>query len=225
MTLRGATWRTIRLGLALLVGGSTIACARWTDRKVQRAWTRATNAAAQSPAAPGTTGEDAPRGRRRVPPVEAWARVDYMLERAIRILSRSPDEGRLAQLASRWCTVEPEPQVTEHGLVQVCEPRDEIRLEGLPVILEIGSTGVMGWVVRDASDDTSVRLLATAREQSATHCLSPFRSAEYRPTPADHRREEFEICPVEGGSTLAIGRIPNPGAPTWQVTLAVVGAH
>lgn len=148
-----------------------------------------------------------------------------MLERAIRILSRSPDQERLAQLASRWCAVDPEPQVTEHGPVEICEPRDEIRLEGLPVILEIGSTGVLAWVIQDAGEDASMRLLASARENAAGHCLSPFRSAEYRPTPADHRREEFEICPVEGGSTLAIGRIPNPGEPSWQVTLAVVGAH
>src|SRR5690606_6989647 len=138
------------------------------------------------------------------------------------ILSNSPDRDRLSQIAHRWCEVPPEPQDTEHGQGEVCEPESELVLNGHPVILEIGASGVLGWVVQDADHDSSLALLVTARDRFANHCLSPFRSATPQALPERGRQEEFEICPVEGGSTLAIGRIPNPGQMTWQVSVAIV---
>lgn len=214
------------VGILILAVGSC-GCARWTDRQVRRTWTQATQPQDDEPnvAADDGRGGRPARDRSRVPPAEAWDRLDFMLERAVRILSNSPDRARLSQIAHRWCEVPPEAQATEHGAVEVCEPEDQLVLNGHPVILEIGASGVLGWVVQDADDDSSLALLAAARERSANHCLSPFRSATPQSAAEDGRHEEFEICPVEGGSTLAIGRIPNPGQMTWQVSVAIVGAN
>lgn len=212
---------------ALLLALVTSGCARWTDRHVRRDWQRADENSDKASVGVDDRAEERPARGTRVPPTELWSRFDAMVERAVRILSRSPDDDRLAQVARRWCEITPEPQLTEHGPVLVCTPQDQFYMQGYAVTLEIGSSGVIGWVIHEAAEEKSLALLTELRERTASHCLSPFREPPQRSAPQELvlRRDEFEICPVEGGSTLAIGRIPNPGLTTWQISIAVVGAN
>jgi len=206
-----------------------LACARVTDQKMQQAWNDATTRSAEPSETPQPAqSPDNERWRGRIPDSEGWEKLIAMMERSIRILSRSPDSDRFGAVGRRWCEVEPESQDTEYGAVQVCAPKGGLELDGHDCILEVGSSGVIAWVVQDADDLASLALLATAREKTASQCATPFRPVAKRSGMAEGpqaRHEQFETCPVEGGSTLAVGRIPNPGRETWQISIAVVGAN
>jgi hypothetical protein len=195
-------------------------CAKRTDAEVRQAWSArrggepsdATDGAIDDPLEPGPRG-----GRRRRPPVppQGWPRVEGLLQRASSVLSRSPDPDALAHLAQRWCEVEPEPEVTEDGWVRVCTPAPPLTVDGHAFALEVGAVGVIGLVASDLSSTDSSALVQQALRATESLCARPWQQAP----PMD-----FHTCPIEGGPTLAVGRISNGKRAGWQVSISILGA-
>jgi len=209
-----------------VTAGMMAGCADRTDARVKNTWSDAVVAAHAQPAKPtGPRGDRSPNpGRRTVETVTGWERIDVFIGRAIRVLARSPGPERFELLASRWCEIDPEPLVTEHGDVRVCSPETPVEVDGHEFTLELGAVGTIGLVSQELTDAQSQAVTARGRTTIEHRCVERFAPVVHFDATAG-RRDEFFTCPVEGGSTLAIGRMPMPGTSLWQVSIAVLWPH
>ncbi|MBX7079086.1 MAG: hypothetical protein K1X88_07870 [Nannocystaceae bacterium] len=208
-----ALGRAIALGLCVSASG----CADRTGARTRAAFEGAQRRG----------GSDGPRGRDRDPrrpqrPTQtgasAWAQVDRMLGAAIDLLESGADEAALIDAARRWCAVDPEPQRTDSGATYVCFTDPELTVARRTFTLEVSLGGVVGFQMADLADVQSAEVAAQARTALAHHCARPFESAPANPA----AQGEFSTCPVDGGSTLAIGHARRPDG-AWFVSLAVLG--
>ena len=181
-----------------------------------------------------------------------WERVAELVEEAVGIMRSSPNDDRFAELAARWCKIEPEPRNTVDGVVRVCNPEPPVVANGAPFSLEMGGEGVIGLVASDLTRADSERIALDAREAAGRFCVEPFESSsptfervnapddeEASPTrrsprgrgassagpsrPPPRTLEEFHVCAVAGGPLLAITRFPRtPGSPRWMVAVTVL---
>ncbi len=196
-------------------------CAKRTDADVRAAWK-----AERGAANPGQTDGKVQRpgdrpgtgpGRRRplAETPQGWARVESLLQRASSVMARSPEPDVLAHLAQRWCEVEPEAEETEDGWVRVCNPVPPLSVDGHSFALEVGAVGVIGLVASDLSSVDSSVLLQQALRATESLCARPWQEVPSM---------DFHTCPIEGGPTLAVGRISNGKRAGWQVSISVLGA-
>ena len=210
-----------RAALCLLLVG----CAKRTDAEVRQAWNA--RADAVDPAVnpdgddAGDDGGEGPRGKGRRPgsrrkPLAGWAGVERLLTRATFVMAGSPEPKVLASLATRWCEDEPDAQDTESGWVRTCEPVPPVQADGYAFTLEIGAVGVIGLVAQDLSRRDAARLVQAALRETRGLCSGPFQSIA---------STTFHTCPIEGGSTLAVGHFPKSKAGKgWGVSISVLGA-
>lgn len=201
-----------------------VSCAYRIDRQSRNNFKSAK--AATSKTTPNGEVEDERRPRQRGDQthLQGWERVNAMVGRGIRLLSRSPGDERFERIANNLCQTTAKVEQTEHGVVRLCELDEPVIVRGHELSLELGGEGMLGLVLQDVDELESRRIVTDARNNIQDQCLT-----EFQRVPSSHasaaRREEFYTCLVDGGSTLVVGRIPTPGTQTWQVSLAVVGAN
>jgi hypothetical protein len=210
-----------RLALSLLV----LACAKRTDEAVRRAWNRRGADVDPEAGDEGEAGEgDEGDGRRGSPrrrgspaqPLEGWAGVERLLTRATFVMAGSPEPEVLASLATRWCEDEPNAEETESGWVQTCAPIPPVRVDGHVFTLEIGAVGVIGLVTADLSRADATSLVHEALDKVKGLCASPFKEVA---------ATAYHTCPIEGGSTLAVGHFARGRSRSgWGISISVLGA-
>lgn len=196
-----------------------LGCAARREARVRRAW-NAQRATAEDPSANGSDGsaDEDPDSPAAVAPKEGWDKVEELLTRTADVLTTAPSPEVLAELATKWCEVEPIPRKTEHGEVRVCYLYPPVRVQGIALTLELSETGVIGFVAPDVDAVKSQELATEARRTLEPLC------AQSSWTTATAGLD-VQTCEVEGGSTLAVGRLQaRPDSDRWQVSVAVLGA-
>lgn len=209
--------RVVIVGLALACA-TMAACSRRTDAETRAAF----EAATKPSAAPDRRRPDRP-GRRPRPaagdPRTTWHDLGELLESSIRLLDSDADAAAFVDAATGWCAVKPEPRATRTGPTYVCFPRDVLALGKRTFTLEVSPQGVIGLHIDELDEATSRALAEQARGEVARLCATAF-----APTPAeDDAARWFQTCPVDGGSTLAVGHARSTSGPGWFVTIAVLG--
>ncbi len=158
--------------------------------------------------------DDAPGA---APPKQGWARVEELLTRTTDVLTTAPSPEVLAELATKWCEVEPIPRQTRHGEVRVCYLYPPVRVEGVALTLELSAEGVIGFVAPELDGAKSKEIASEALNRLEDLCHGGWSSRD--------DRLDLKTCTIDGGSTLAVGRLqPRPDADQWQVSVAVLGA-
>jgi hypothetical protein len=200
--------------LAVATGG----CARRTDAENRAAF----EAATQPSKAPDARRPDRP-GRRPRPtpgdPRTAWQSLGDLLERSITLLDTDVEQAAFIATATGWCAVKPEPRMTRTGLTYLCFPREGLSIGRRSFTLEVSPNGVIGLHIDELDEATSKALADQARAAVAGLCATAF-----APTPAeDEASRSFQTCPVDGGSTLAVGHARSTVGPGWFVTITVLG--
>jgi len=150
-------------------------------------------------------------------PKEGWERVEELLSRTTEVLLTAPSPEVLAELATKWCEVEPVPRQTTWGDVRVCYLYPPVRVKGVALTLELSDSGVVGFVAPELDAEKSREIAAEARRALGHLCGRSWATAQ--------GGKDLQTCTLEGGSTLAVARLqPRPDADRWQVSVAVVGA-
>jgi hypothetical protein len=193
-------------------------CARRTDAETRAAFESAT----RTTTAPDTRRPGRP-GRRPRPtpgdPRTTWNDLGELLESSITLLDKDTDEAAFVAAATQWCAVKPEPRATRTGPTYVCFPRDALAIGKRTFTLEVSPQGVIGLHIDELDEATSKALAEQARGEIERLCATAF-----APTPAeDDASRWFHTCPVDGGSTLAVGHARSTSGPGWFVTIAVLG--
>lgn len=196
-----------------------LACAHQTDEQ-----TRAAFESVRTPS--GGTGRRRARTGRRNPSTGArssdpWQRVHDVLTASIGLFGVGHDDASVGELAGRLCAVAPEARATDAGSTYVCFPEPPVEVAGHAFTLELAPSGVIGLQAADLSGDASRSLVEQARQATARHCATPFQALQREPD--DEHAADFQICPVDGGSTLAVGRTP-AGRDRWLVQLTVLAS-
>jgi hypothetical protein len=210
------------LGLSIAASG----CAGRLDERTRKAWKRsgaqADPGGPQSPDSPDTPG-DGPNDRPT--PALGWARVAEVLEGAVTVMRRSPDDDTLARLAQTWCAEEPRRETTDDGDVWTCDPKPPIAIDGARFTLELGAPGVIGLVAANLSLADGERIAQRARQTVERWCVAPWTAVSTHQDDPSSRKPKLETCPIEGGPQLAIARLPlDRTGLSWQVSVAIVGA-
>jgi len=203
--------------VAALLAASLLGCAAQREARVRKNWnaTPGASAGAQDPGQ-GPAGEDED-DTDAVSQARGWRRVEELLTRTTDVLLTAPSPEVLAELAAKWCEVEPIPRQTQHGEVRVCYLYPPVRVDGVALTLELSELGVVGFVAPELDDIKSQRLVAEARRALGHLCEHSWAIAT--------AGLDIKTCTVDGGSTLAVGRLkPEPDADRWQVSVAVLGA-
>ncbi len=204
----------------LVATGDVTGCARRTDDE-----TRAAFEAVRAPAAGEGRGRRARAGRRSSPTASPgenpWQRVNDVLGESIALFGLGRDEAAVTALANRLCAVAPEPKPTESGPTYVCFPEPPVEVAGHAFTLELAPSGVIGLQAGDLTHDASRSLVEQVRQAIARHCATPFHALERDAN--DEHAADFHICPVDGGSTLAVGRT-QAGRDRWLVSVAVLAS-
>lgn len=201
------------LALMLLDEG----CAGRTDARTRAAF-EAAQRGAPAPSTDGGGRRDPQRRGPRTTSPTAWSQLDEMLDDAIDLLARGIDVDTLITTTGRWCAVTPEPSASETGPTYVCFTEPALTFERRTFILEVARTGLIGFEMRELSATQSRDIATRATDALAHHCARPFAKAVS--TAGDE--SEFSTCPVDGGSTLAIGHARS-SAEEWFVSVAVLG--
>lgn len=204
--------------LGLLVAALLVGCAAKREARVRRAW----DPDAAGPSDPtGNDGEspsaDNDAGPGTAPPKQGWPRVEELLTRTTEVLTTAPSPEVLAELATKWCEVEPIPRQTRHGEVRVCYLYPPVRVKGVALTLELSAEGIVGFVAPELDVAKSQEIATEARNTLGALCQGAW----------SNNSDELDIqtCTVAGGSTLAVARIQQrPDADRWQVSVAVLGA-
>ena len=155
-----------------------------------------------------------------------WARIGSMVDEAVRILVGGAGEEQVAQLAQRWCDVEPEAKQTPHGPVRVCFPDPPVSAGGEVFTLELSTGGVIGLVASELSGPKSEALFREALDRGQQWCEGSWAELSNDADQAEHDAHgDLRTCTVEKGPMLVIGRFPTePDADLWQVSVAVLRA-
>jgi hypothetical protein len=123
-----------------------------------------------------------------------------------------PDHGR-----ARHCAKPPIPRQTDHGEVRVCYLYPPVRVKGVALTLELSASGIVGFVAPELDAAKSQEIATEARRTLGHLCEQPWGAAT--------SELDLRTCTVDGGSTLAVGRLqPRPDTDRWQVSVAVLGA-
>lgn len=194
------------------------ACAKQTDAETRAAF----EAAANPPASGGSTPRARPGGRPRKPTPDArtaWQGVADLVDAAIVLIGADTDARGFTDAATKWCAVAPEPKSTDDGPSYACFPRDALEIGERSFTLDISPTGSLGLHMDELDEATSRALAEQARGAVARLCATPFAIA-----PSDDAATRvFHTCPVDGGSTLAVGCARSTVGPGWFVTITVLG--
>lgn len=204
------------IALLALVDG----CARRTDDE-----TRAAFESVRAPTSERGSGRRARAGRRAkvasTPGVDPFQRVNDVLGESIAVLGLGRDEAAVTALAQRLCAVAPEAKPTDAGPTYVCFPEPPVEVGGHAFTLELAPSGVIGLQAADLTRDASRSLLEQVRQATAKHCATPFHATDRDAN--DEHAPDFHICPVDGGSTLAVGRSES-GRDRWLVSVSVLAS-
>ncbi|MBL4684220.1 MAG: hypothetical protein JKY37_06505 [Nannocystaceae bacterium] len=205
---------TLVLALGLGLGG----CAKRTDARARQAFdgARGHGASERGPRSEVVAGAGGGVFEREK---VGWERVAQMPGTAVSTMRASPNEGELAALATRWCSVQPEPRQTPDGPVRVCNPDPPLIVSGTAFSLELGGDGVIGLVATGLSSSDAKRVASEARLAAKRFCIEPW----VRGVVVDIADPSFHTCAAEGGPLLAVSRFPRrPGSDRWLVSVAVL---
>lgn len=204
--------------LGLLAAAILAGCAAQREARVRRTW----NPNASDPSDPTGRDTQTPSGESAAGPGAApakngWARVEELLTRTTDVLRTAPSPEVLAALATKWCEVEPIPRQTRHGEVRVCYLYPPVRVKGIALTLELSEEGIIGFVAPELDATKSQEIATEARNTLGHLCEEAWSSSV--------AELDLQTCTVQGGSTLAVGRLQQrPDADRWQVSVAVLGA-
>lgn len=207
----------VALALLVVVDG----CARRTDEETRAAFESVRGA----PSSERGRGRRARAGRKAkvaaAPGVDPFQRVNDVLGESIAVLGLGRDEAAVTALAQRMCAVAPEAKPTDAGPTYVCFPEPPVEVGGHAFTLELAPSGVIGLQAADLTRDASRSLLEQVRQATAKHCATPFQATDRDAN--DEHAPDFHICPVDGGSTLAVGRSES-GRDRWLVSVSVLAS-
>lgn len=194
------------------------ACAKQTDAETRAAF----EAAANPTASGGSSPRARPGARPRKPTPDArtaWQGVADLVDASIVLIGADTDARGFTDAATKWCAVAPEPKNTADGPSYACFPRDALEIGTRSFTLDISPVGAIGLHMDELDEATSRALAEQARGAVARLCATPFAAA-----PADDAKTRaFQTCPVDGGSTLAVGCARSTVGPGWFVTITVLG--
>jgi hypothetical protein len=196
---------------------SVAACARQTDAQTRNAF----EAAANPTVSTGTTPRLRPGSQPRKPVADAmtsWQGVNVLVEKSIALLASDVDARAFTEAATRHCAVKPEPRSSSDGPSYACFPRDPLEIGKRSFTLDISPAGAMGLHMDELDEATSKSLAGQARDAVAKLCATPFAAAANN----DAENRVFDTCPVDGGSTLAVGHARSTVRPGWFVAITVL---
>lgn len=204
--------------IGVLAAMLLLGCAAKREARVRRAWNPNTSDASDPTGRDGEApSEDNGSGPGAAPPKQGWARVEELLTRTTEVLTTAPSPEVLAELANKWCEVEPIPRQTRHGEVRVCYLYPPVRVKGVALTLELSAEGIVGFVAPELDVAKSQEIATEARNRLGGLCEGAWSSTS--------EELDLQTCTVEGGSTLAVGRIQQrPDEDRWQVSVTVLGA-
>ncbi len=198
---------------------TVLACAARTDDGTRAAFEAAAKPTTRKgPDRPDRPGSRPPR--RPSAPKSGWQATAELLDAAIALIGSGVDAPQFIAVATRWCAVAPEAKTNQRGLTYVCFPREALEVGERSFVLEVVSDGTVSVYMDELDDATSGAVVEQARVALARLCATPFAAA---PTQEPTQRL-FHTCPVDGGSTLAVGRARASTTTGWFVTAAVLGA-
>lgn len=217
MRLTPSAWH---LALALMSTSFELGCRGRTDDRARAAFQQGRRAAGTP-----TRGRRArARAAKAKAAADPWHAFNDLVRQAIDLMAGDHDALAFDALARTWCAVAPEARQTDQGPVFLCYPDPPLELGDVAFTLELSPVGVVGLQSAEMSDRDSRTLAEQARQATATQCATPWRPVE--PASSPHHADEFHICPVDGGSTLAIGRRRiDDTQERWRVSLAVLGTE
>ena len=144
-----------------------------------------TNPDEQDPSSPGA-----------VAPKQGWDRVEELLTRTTDVLVTAPSPEVLAELATKWCEVEPIPRQTEHGEVRVCYLYPPVRVKGVALTLELSANGIVGFVAPELDAIKSQGNRHGSPSNAGTPVRAPVGRCLHRPRPSDlYRRRRLRHLP------------------------------
>ncbi len=202
----------------LLAAVLLLGCAAKREARVRRAWNPSTSDASDPTGGEGDTPtEDAGAEPTDAPPKQGWPRVEELVVRTTEVLTTAPSPEVLAELATKWCEVEPIARVTPHGEVRVCYLYPPVRVKGVALALELSAEGIVGFVAPELDPSKSQEIATEARDSLRSLCDGAWTRAT--------EDLDLQTCTIKGGSTLAVGRIrQRSDVDRWQVSVAVLGA-
>lgn len=206
-------------GPAILALACSMSCSARTDAQ--------TRAAFEAASRPTSSDDGTPRerpGRRPRPaaddPRTAWQSVGELLDSAITLFGLDNDAVTFTAAATAWCAVAPEPKSTAAALSYACFPREPMVVAGRTFTLEVSPDGAIGLLIDELDEAASRALADQARAATERLCATAFVAV-----PADDASiSAFHTCPVDGGSTLAVGCARATTGPGWFVSVTVLGA-
>lgn len=197
---------------------SAAACAGRTDAQTRAAFVGAGQPADGASTRPGRR-PPRPPGARPNDGDTTWQAVTQRLQAVIRLLASATSRDAVVEPAIAWCAVRPEPRTTPNGNAYTCFPTEPLQLDRRSFALSVFPGGVIG-LQMDELDDTDARAISQrARVELASLCATPFVESPNDPGTA----RAFFTCPVDGGSSLAVGYARSSRGPGWFVSLSVLG--
>jgi hypothetical protein len=197
--------------------GST-ACAGRTDAQTKAAFVGAGRTTDDSSKAPGRRPSRPPTSR-PANRATTWAAVTERVVAAIRLLASASTHDAVVERAITWCAVRPEPRATPRGNAYSCFPSDPLEIDKRSFALSVFPNGVIGLQMDELDDGTARTIAERARVELAPQCATPFVESPSDPGTA----RAFFTCPVDGGSSLAVGYARSSRGPGWFVSLSVLG--
>ena len=150
---------------------------------------------------------------------DQWERATQILGAAWTMMGEGVDREALASVAREGCAEEPATRGGERGS-WTCKLTDAPVLAGRDFVLEVGGDGVIALTAFNLGEGEASSLLDDASRRWRPLCSEDF--APYTPPGADG---EFRGCVLTDGPLLVLSRfMPDPEAPLWQVSLAVMPA-
>lgn len=202
----------------LCVALVTSACSGRTDAQTKAAFVGAGRATDDPSKTSGRRPARPPSSRPR-DRATTWQAVTQRVEAAIRLLASASAHDAVVERAITWCAVRPEPRTTPAGNAYSCFPSEPLEIEKRSFALSVFPNGVIGLQMDELDDATARTIAGQARTELAPLCATPFVEAPSDPGTA----RAFFTCPVDGGSSLAVGYARSSRGPGWFVSVSVLG--
>lgn len=150
---------------------------------------------------------------------DQWDRATEVLGEAWTMMGEGVDRAARAEVVRSGCAEEPTTRPGEQD-TWTCQLSQAPVLAGREFMLEVGRDGVIALTAFNLGEGEAVGLLEDASRRWRPLCADDF--APYTPPRASG---EFRGCVLADGPLLVLSRfMPDPTAPLWQVSLAVMPA-
>jgi hypothetical protein len=148
---------------------------------------------------------------------DEWDRATEVLAEAWTMMGEGVDREALAEVTRTRCAEEPTSRGRDRNTWTCPLTRPPV-LAGRDFLLEVGADGVIALTAFNLGEGEATELLA-----DATTRWTPLCSGEFAPYTPRKAGGVFKGCVLNDGPLLVLSRfMPDPEAPLWQVSLAVM---